>query len=79
MPLKKATAPIIVHHLVEMFSRNGFLGVIVSENGPQFIGKTFAKFCKRNGIKYTITAAYCPENNGIRERFHGTLKQTVAK
>ena len=35
VPLKKATAPIIVHHLVEMFSRNGFPGVIVSDNGPQ--------------------------------------------
>ena len=79
VPLRRAIAPIKITHLVEMFSRNGFPGVIVSDNGPQFIGKVFETFCKTNGIQHTTTSVYCPESNGILERFHGTLKQMVTK
>ena len=45
VPLRKATTAIIVKHLLEMFSRNGFPGIIVSDNGPQFLIKAFESFC----------------------------------
>ena len=65
VPLRKATAPIIVRHLVDILSRNGFPGVIVSDNGPKFMSKVFATFCKKNGIKHITTSIYCPESNGL--------------
>ena len=77
--LKKTTAAIIVRHLKDMFSRNGFPGVVVSDNGPQFLSKIFKSFCAKNGIQHVTTSIYCPESNGVVERFHGTLKQMVAK
>ena len=77
--LNRTTAPVIVKHLTEMFSRNGFPGVVVSDNGPQFVSKTFKAFCNKNGIQHVTTSVYCPESNGVLERFHGTLKQMVAK
>ena len=77
--LSKTTASVIVRHLTEMFSRNGFLGVVVSDNGPQFLSKTFKTFCAKNGIQHVTTSVYCPESNGVLERFHGTLKQMVVK
>ena len=76
--LNKITALVIVKHLTAFFSRNGFPGVIVSD-GPQFLSKTFETFCSRNGIQHVKTSVYCPESNGVLERFHGTLKQMVAK
>ena len=32
--LKTTTAQVVIRHLTEMFSRNGFPGVLVSDNGP---------------------------------------------
>jgi len=77
--LKKATAAIIVRNLVQFFSRNGFPGGIISDNWPQFFSQTFDTFCRKNGINHIRTSVYCPESNGIVERFHGTLKRMVAK
>ena len=77
--LNRTTAPVIVKHLTAMFSRNGFPGVVVSDNGPQFVSKTFKAFCNKNGFQHVTTSVYCPESNGVLERFHGTLKQMVAK
>jgi len=77
--LKKTTARIVIRELLEMFSRNGFPGTIVSDNGLQFMGKEFDSFCRENGISHTKTSVYCPESNGVVERFHGSLKNMVAK
>ena len=77
--LRKTTAAIIVRHLTDMFSRNGFPGVVVSDNRPQFLSKTFKTICDKNGIRHVTTSVYCPESNGVVEKFHGTLKQMVAK
>jgi len=51
----------------------------VSDNGPQFQSSTFKAFCTKNGIQHTTTLVYCPESNGVVERFHGTVKCCEAK
>jgi len=56
--LKKTTAGIIVKHLVDMFSKNRFPGVIISDNGPQFVGKVLKSFCTSHGIQHTRTSVY---------------------
>jgi len=53
--LKKTTARIVIKNLLEFFSQNGFPGTIVSDNGPQFVGKEFESFCSENGITHTKT------------------------
>jgi len=65
--VKKTTAAIVVKNLVEMFSRNGFPGVIISDNGPQFLSKAFKSFCRDNGIQHMKTSVHCPESNGVVE------------
>jgi len=45
--LKKTTATIVVHELLEVFSRNGFPGTIVSESLPPFAGKMGSPTPKR--------------------------------
>jgi len=44
IPLKKTTTAIIIRELTLMFSRNGFPGVIISDNGPLFLSKPFKIF-----------------------------------
>ena len=79
VPVRSTTAQVVIRALTEIFSRNGFLGVLVSDNGPQFISKTFKSFCEKNGINHVRTAVYSPESNGMVERFHGSLKSMLAK
>ena len=77
--LNKITTSVIVKHLTEFISRNWFPGVIVSDNGLQFLSRTFKALCSKNGIQHVTTSVYCPESIGVLERFHEMLKQMVAK
>ena len=79
IPLKSTTAKVIVSKLTKMFSRNGFPGVLVSDNGPKLISRTFKEFCEKNGIHHIRTAVFSPKSNGIVERSHGTFKTMLAK
>jgi len=44
VPLKTTTSKVIINHLINMFCRCGFPAAIISNNGPQFVGKTFGKW-----------------------------------
>lgn len=59
--------------LDEIVTKHGLPSKIVSDNGPQFISKTFSDFTNKLGIKHSRTVDYHPQANGIDERFNGTL------
>jgi transposase InsO family protein len=42
---------------------------IITDNGPAFRSKVFAKACRRLGLKQRFTRAYRPQTNGKAERF----------
>jgi transposase InsO family protein len=42
---------------------------ILTDNGPAFRSKVFAKACRRLGLKHSFTRAYRPQTNGKAERF----------
>ena len=50
-------------------------GVVISDNGPQFISKDFHEFIRDNELSHVTTSVYYPQSNGKLERFHGTIKQ----
>jgi len=50
-------------------------GVIISDNGPQFISKDFHDFIRQHELTHVTTSVYYPQSNGKLERFHGTIKQ----
>ena len=80
MPLRRVATHIVVNHLTEIFSRRGFPGVVVTDNGPQFKSKAFEEYCKSSkGIKHVTSAPYSPQSNGVMERLHGTLKPMIVK
>lgn len=47
---------------------------IISDNGPQFIGREFKLFIRVAGMTHVRTSPYYPQSNGKIERWHQTVK-----
>jgi len=73
VPLRSTTAKSIIGALTSIFTRTGFPRVLISDNGPQFIGKGMRDFCFKFGIAKIESAPYRPQSNGIVESLHGTF------
>ena len=54
-------------HLIELFSIEGYPDKIVSDNGPPFSSKEFARFLSGLGIKHTTSSPGYPRSNGFIE------------
>ena len=53
--------------------------VIVSDNGPAFIGPEIKEFFQKNGVRHLYTAPYHPASNGQAERMVQTFKESMKK
>ena len=60
--------------LIDLFSIEGYPDEIVSDNGPPFQSKEFAKFLSGLGIKHTTSSPGYPRSNGFIERHIQTVK-----
>ncbi|CAI7887467.1 unnamed protein product [Closterium sp. NIES-53] len=49
--------------------------VIRTDNGGDFIGADFESVLKKKGIQHQLTVPYNPQQNGLAERFNGTLQE----
>ena len=54
-------------HIIDLFSIEGYPDEIVSDNGPPFSSKEFAKFLSGLGIKHTTSSPGYPCSNGFNE------------
>ena len=54
-------------HLIDLVSIEGYPDEIVSDNGPPFQSKEFAKFLSSLGIKHTTSSPGYPHSNGFIE------------
>jgi len=79
IPIRVCTARVIIDKLEEIFTHNGFPTTIVSDNGAQFVGKTFTRWMVQNGITHIKSSPYHPQGNGVVERLHRTLGAIIAK
>jgi len=79
VPVRTCTARVVIDKLTEIFTHNGYPKTIVSDNGAQFVGKTFTKWLVVNGITHVKSSPYHPQGNGVVERLHRTLGAIVAK
>ena len=55
----------------------GIPDYVISDQGAQFESAIFKEMCTALDIKKRRTTPYHPESNGILERAHATLKQTL--
>ena len=67
-PMTSTTATKTIQILRTTFARYGIPDSIVSDNGPQFISSEFQQFCKMNGIRHILVAAYHPKSSGLAEK-----------
>ncbi|MCP4345568.1 MAG: DDE-type integrase/transposase/recombinase [Desulfobacterales bacterium] len=68
------TSSKIISWLSNVFANLGNPLEIVSDNGPQFISDEFEEFLASKAIKHRLTPVYCPERNGLVERFNHVIK-----
>ena len=65
--------------LIDLFSIEGYPDEIVSDNGPPFQSKEFAKFLSGLGIKHTTSSPGYPRSNGFIERHIQTVRNMLSK
>ncbi|HET6593196.1 MAG TPA: IS481 family transposase [Xanthomonadales bacterium] len=67
---RKANAVQFLHNTVAYFASLGVrVRRLLTDNGPAFHSRDFAKACQRLGIKHSFTRPYRPQTNGKAERF----------
>lgn len=64
----------IIRFLDGVWSREGYPGSLVSDNGTQFTSEEFKTYLDRRDIKHHRSSAYWPQGNGAVERFNRTFK-----
>jgi transposase InsO family protein len=62
----------------DIICRYGCVRKIISDQG-EFYSDAGKKLCTKYGIQAVYTTAYHPQSNGVVERGHGPLLQTLAK
>ena len=65
--------------LIDLFSIEGYPDEIVSDNGPPFQSKEFAKFLSGLGIKHTTSSPGYPLSNGFIEQHIQMVKNMLSK
>ena len=66
-------------YLIDLFSIEGYPDQIVSDNGPPFQSKEFAKFLSGLGIKHTTSPPGYPSSNGFIEWHLQIVKNMLSK
>ena len=78
IPLVDITAEAVVdaftHGWVQTF---GVPHTVTTDRGSQFSSSLFTQLTKVWGIKHLMTTSYHPEANGLVERFHRRLKESL--
>ena len=71
---QQATAIGFMSRAVAWFNGQGVeCRQVMSDNGPAYVSRRFAKACKPLGLKHIRTRLYTPRTNGKAERFTQTL------
>lgn len=79
VPLVEQTAEATARALVEKFiTRHGAPKRLLTDQGRNFISSLMKEICRLLRIKKIQTTAYHPEGNGMIERLHRTLNDSIS-
>ncbi|KAL1252640.1 hypothetical protein QQF64_017333 [Cirrhinus molitorella] len=73
----QVTADAVINFLHTVFSREGNMHCLVSDNGPQLTSSALADFLKEHNIQHTYSSLSYPQANGAVKRFNRVLKQCI--
>ena len=74
IPLKKVDNEAVLEGMLEIFSRHGIPGTILTDQGSVFMSRLTKAVCQTLGIEQIRTSPYHPHSDGALERWHACLK-----
>lgn len=60
-----------------MLAQAGEIGMVRSDNGSEFVSRSFKGLLASNNIKQVFSDAGTPQSNGAIERINGVLKRLI--
>ena len=69
----------VITHMKSIFARHGIPQEVISDNGPQYSSREFAKFSKEYGFVHRTSSPKYPQSNGEAERGVQTVKSLLKK
>jgi len=79
VPLKTQTAEETAEAFIEnVILRHGVPERVLTDQGRNFVSELFKEICRALNIKKLQTTAYHPQSNGVVERFHRTLIESMS-
>ena len=72
----KCTSAAVVLQLKQIFSEQGILQIVRTDNGPQFNSKEFSEFSSVYGFKHVTSSPHYPRSNGFIESQVKIVKRT---
>jgi len=77
--LKNKTKKEVLNGFQEMYKNVKYIKTVRSDNGSEFISKSFINFLQKHNIKQVLSEPYKPQSNGTIERANGVLKELIQK
>lgn len=78
-PMKSITANEVIETFLRIIiSRHGCPQKLITDEGRQFISKTFQNLCKEFNIEHIQTTAYHQQANGKTEKFMKFMNDTIS-
>ena len=75
--LRTTTSAGIIEAVKAVFSRHGIPETVISDNGPQFSSKEFAKFASQYSFQHRTSSPHFPQSNSLVERTVQTVKNIL--
>nr|DAD39485.1 TPA_asm: hypothetical protein HUJ06_013808 [Nelumbo nucifera] len=77
--VEKSEALVIFKQYKSCFEKEtgSYIKCLRTDRGGKFTSQEFDEFCKENGIKRQLTAAYTPQQNGVAERKNRAIMNMV--
>ena len=77
IPTPDKTAASAVSAFTEILATANSCQTVLSDNGPEFTSDAFQQLLVSHSIKHITSAPYCPQSNGVLERWHRYLNTVV--
>ena len=77
--LKDTSSAAVANILSGIFSLFGPPATLISDNGPQFVGRPFQEMCEKWSIDHITSSPRYPRSNGLAERMVQTVKGIMTK
>jgi hypothetical protein len=77
VPTPDKTAASAVAAFTEILATANSCHSLLSDNGPEFTSAAFQACLQAHSIKHITSAPYCPQSNGVLERWHRYLNAIV--